>query len=559
MAPPPRAFLTALLSCRSEFSLLKTEGLVPTRTLPQGLIAIRLAVSLALLTATLAAALPPAPTAKKAQAGSSPGEARTARYFESIRKDPNLLLAFLRDMPKGADLHNHLSGAIYAESLIDWAAEKGDCVDRKTLMLNPPPCGDDQPTVTTSNAFTDTTLYAAMIDAFSMRNWQLSGQSGHDHFFATFDKFSEATHGNTGRMLAETASRAASQHELYQELMLTPSSQALEDAIQKSGWDDDLAQLRTKLLINGMPQAVLAAGKFIDDSEASRNAALQCGTSQPDAGCQVQQRYLTQVLRGMPKEVVFAQILLGFELARFDSRFVGLNLVMPEDWYIPMRDFRLHMRMLEYLHGVYPNVHIALHAGELVQGLVPPEGISFHVRDSVERGHAERIGHGVDVMNETHPFELLREMSTRNVMVEICLTSNDVILGVRGRQHPLSQYIKAGVPVALATDDEGVARSDMTHEYLKAAEEQDLSYIQLKNMARTSLEHAFLSGPSLWSNSRILAMAKDCSNQRSAPQQPSAACRSFLEKSEKARLQWELESQFRQFESRASTRAATPK
>jgi hypothetical protein len=88
-------------------------------------------------------------------------------------------------------------------------------------------------------------------------------------------------------------------------------------------------------------------------------------------------------------------------------------------------------------------------------------------------------------------------MGKRNIMVEICLTSNDVILDVRGRQHPLREYIRAGVPVALATDDEGVARSDMTHEYLRGAEDQKLSYLQLKKMARTSLEHAFISGASL--------------------------------------------------------------
>ena len=92
---------------------------------------------------------------------------------------------------------------------------------------------------------------------------------------------------------------------------------------------------------------------------------------------------------------------------------VGLNLVMPEDWHVPIADFSLHMRILDYLHKKYPQVHIALHAGELVEGLVPPEDLQFHVRDSVEIGHAERIGHGVDVMNETRPIELLREMATQ--------------------------------------------------------------------------------------------------------------------------------------------------
>jgi adenosine deaminase len=42
-------------------------------------------------------------------------EQRTARYMDSVRSQPPLLLAFLRRMPKGGDLHNHLSGAIYAE------------------------------------------------------------------------------------------------------------------------------------------------------------------------------------------------------------------------------------------------------------------------------------------------------------------------------------------------------------------------------------------------------------------------------------------------------------
>jgi adenosine deaminase len=198
-------------------------------------------------------------------------------------------------------------------------------------------------------------------------------------------------------------------------------------------------------------------------------------------------------LRGLPKEEVFAQIVLGFELAQADSRFVGLNLVMPEDWYVPMHDFALHMEMLDYLHGVYPKVHISLHAGELAMGLVPPEGLAFHIRQSIEQGHAERIGHGASVMNERDALGLLREMARRKVLVEICLTSNDLILGVRGQQHPLPAYMRYGVPVALATDDQGVSRSDMTHEYLRAAETYGLTYSDLKRSARKSLEYSFLS------------------------------------------------------------------
>ena len=263
----------------------------------------------------------------------------------------------------------------------------------------------------------------------------------------------------------------------------------------------------------------------------------------PTPGCGVTVRYLYQVLRGLPKEQVFAQILLGFELAKADPRFVGLNLVMPEDWYVPMHDFELHMKMLDYLHGVYPKVHISLHAGELAMGLVPPEGLSFHIRQSIEKGHAERIGHGVSVMNERDATGLLQEMARRKVLVEICLTSNDVILGVRGDEHPLPVYLRYGVPVALATDDQGVSRSDMTHEYVRAAETYHLKYADLKRLARQSLEHSFLPGESLFSSPQNRPV-----DACTASGKPSAGCQKFLDANERARVQWKLEEQFAEFE-----------
>ena len=64
----------------------------------------------------------------------------------------------------------------------------------------------------------------------------------------------------------------------------------------------------------------------------------------------------------------------------------------------------------------YPQVHIALHAGELAAGLVKPEDLTFHIRESVERGHAERIGHGASVMLEQDAIGLMKEMAARNVL-----------------------------------------------------------------------------------------------------------------------------------------------
>ncbi len=473
--------------------------------------------------------------------------------MESIRQQPPLLLAFLRGMPKGGDLHNHLAGAVYAESLIDYAADNGMCVDRTTAFVIAPPCDSSCERFTSkpraSCAYGDQVLYNSLIDAWSMRNFKTEDESGHDHFFATFDKFFPAMINHNGDAIAEAAARAAEDHVQYMELMHTADGNAAAQLGAKTGWDDDLGKLRQKLVDGGMAEVVAETRAQLNLDEMRMRSVLRCGAKNEDAGCRVTVRYLYQVLRGLPKEQVFAQMVLGFELAKSDPRFVGLNLVMAEDWYTPMHDFDLHMKMLDYLHGVDPKVHIALHAGELAMGLVPPEGLRFHIRESIERGHAERIGHGVDVMNEHDALPLLTEMAQRRVLVEICLTSNDVILGVRGKDHPLSSYRKFGVPVALATDDEGVSRMDLTHEYVRAVEAYGLSYADLKEMARESLEHSFLPGLSLWADSRPFRMGGAC-----AAGGASSSCKKFLSANERARVQWKLEEAFAEFEKGVASR-----
>jgi hypothetical protein len=486
----------------------------------------------------------------RATAVSQTAEERTAGYLNSVRNNPSLLLAFLQEMPKGGDLHNHIDGAIYAENWIDYAARDNLCLDRTTSNLLPPPC--DPACTNYSNkpavkcAYGDHVLYNQLVDAWSMRNWNPGEGSGHDHFFASFDKFLLASLNSVGDQLAEVAARAADDHLQYVELMMTADGKQAADLGSKLGWDDDFAKMREKLLAGGLKEVVAATRAHLDRDEARKRQILHCETPQADPGCRVNMHYLYQALRGLPREKVFAQILLGFELVQADPRFVGLNLVMPEDWYVPMHDFHLHMQMLDQLHGLYPKVHISLHAGELAMGLVPPEGLRFHIRESIERGHAERIGHGVSVMEEHEALGLLKEMADRKVLVEICLTSNAKILGVEGANHPLSTYLKYGVPVALATDDQGVSRSDMTHEYLRAVETYGLSYAELKRMAREGLEHSFLPGESLWQGDFRVVSA--CATDRPQKEKTSSSCRKFLDASEKAEIQWQLEEKFENFE-----------
>ena len=155
------------------------------------------------------------------------------------------------------------------------------------------------------------------------------------------------------------------------------------------------------------------------------------------------------------------------------------------------------------------------------------------------------------MLGESNAASLLAELKALGVMIEIGLSSNIQILEISGAAHPLATYLSQGVPVALATDDQGVSRSSMAGEYLRAVKDQQLDYRTLKKMARTSLDKAFLQGPSLWvaidpPQSVTPCVATDTSyyGDDTAP----GACEAFLGGSAKASLQWELERRFRVFE-----------
>ena len=144
---------------------------------------------------------------------------------------------------------------------------------------------------------------------------------------------------------------------------------------------------------------------------------------------------------------------------------------------------------------------------------------------------------------------MLREMADRQVMVEINLTSNDVILGVADAMHPLPSYRAAQVPVALSTDDEGVSRIDLTNEYIRAAEEFHLGYRELKDMARTGVEHSFLPGAELWRRPEQFGeVVGACAGERLGAASPKPACAAYLKQNEKAAEEWELERRFAAFE-----------
>ncbi|WP_419255274.1 adenosine deaminase family protein [Caulobacter sp. ErkDOM-YI] len=484
-------------------------------------------------------------------APSSSIEAKAAARFDVVAHDRVQLRLFLKNMPKGGDLHNHLWGAPYAEDFLAWAAADGQCL---TTGAKPEivtgPCDGPGRTSAKDLGRRDPTLYNRAIDALSMRNYAPGADgataSGHDQFFSTFGRFAASAVRNMGPMITVTRDYAAGDRVSYVESSANPNTMRAFAVAGQADWNGDFEGAFARLA-PGLAPMVAEVGREMDAAlaDADRRQGCAPGVAAKVGPCGVMLGFQPFVERAQPPGFVFAQMLAAFVLVEADPRFVGVNIVNPEDDPISLADYSLHMRMFRFLAARYPKVPLSLHAGELTLGLVSPRDLTFHIREAVEVAGAKRIGHGVDIAYEDDAEGLLARMARDRVAVEINLTSNDVILGVKGADHPIALYRKAGVPVVLSTDDEGVSRIDMTNEYLRAATEHGLRYRDLKGIARDSLEYAFLPGASFW-------IAKGVRVQACA--EAGEVCDAFLAQSVKATAQWRLEQDFETFERSFSNR-----
>ncbi len=487
-------------------------------------------------------------------------EQRAADAFTRVKPDPAMLAAFAKAMPKGGDLHQHLNGAVYAETYLGWGAADGDCINSTTFAaVFPSACA------TTGNQpipAAGTTFFDQILRAWSMKDFVAGAETGHDHFFATFGKYGLIAGAHRDDSIADVLTRAADENQLYIETMFNLGSNV--GGLSASLWSGtltagDLQTLYDRILADTTYPTELTQDVTVVTNAATRyKTVLGCAGLSPPPACGVKVRFIAQVSRTGGNDQIFGQLVSAFEMAKRTTDIVGVNLSSPEDDTASLRNYDLHMAMLDFLYLKYTATNasplqVTLHAGEVTPQYLPAmyaNHNTFHIRRAVEVAHARRIGHGLDVATEIDSPGLLQLMRDRRVLVEICLSSNDQILEVRGAAHPLATYIQNDVPVALATDDQGVSRSSLAGEIVRAATDQNLDYRQLKTMARASLEHAFLPGASLWSAPKTATPVPDCAPTPTmgVGDPPSTGCQAFLAASERATLQWELERRFRVFE-----------
>lgn len=482
-------------------------------------------------------------------------EKQIDRWLQAHRDRPPLVRNFLEQMPKGADLHTHLTGAVYAETYLQWAHEQDLCALPQMGRIVPCPDRDQNPSsdaLPMDSVLASSNLYQDMIDALSVRNLETSEETGREQFFVAFNRFQaiyEDRPLRKGDALAELVERAAAQNIQHTEIIYFDGNNVVDSVASTVSYTEDWQALRTQLLNAGLEEAVERGKSFLDRVEARADSLLGCSTSPSPPACNVSRRYRMYSVRTLPPVHVFAQLLYGVERARNDPRVRAVDLVAPEDHRIALRDYERHMQMLDFLRStVNDSLELGLHAGELTQGLVPPNHLDDHVWQALNIAGAQRIGHGVDVGYENRTRKLLETMRNQEICVEICLTSNEIILGITEEEHPFPDFLAADVPVTLATDDEGISRIDLTHEYLRAATTYSLDYQTLKDLSRNSLRYSFLEGKSLWNSRAYVEYVGPCETADPSRRKLDSSCRSFLKANPKADAEWELERRFSEFE-----------
>lgn len=401
-------------------------------------------------------------------------------WFEKLKAEatPQQLYTFLYAMPKGGDLHNHLSGAGLSEWWWDAALaqeKNGYIYYTKVRINNCMPYGTNEygpapylllfHTIQASNyaklADCDKTEYKRLqdLDAREKQGWLDSirlneAYEGRDEFFSTHWQRLDDVWRNP-YVLAEI---------LFRNMQAFGREGLMYLETQEGGYGQIKAD-----------GSEFTADETVDIYRRRLNAADAKATG-------VTVRFQADILRFLPNAEDDLKLQYAFVDAHRDL-WVGINMVGRED-----NDKGYPLRFLPTLRELrhkYPDIKLSIHAGEVDEP-------NAHIRDTLLLG-ADRIGHGVNLITQPDTMLLMRHGP---YMVEINLISNLLLEYVKDfSQHPFPEYLRTDIPVALSTDDRGMWDSNMTDEFFVAVKEFNLSWEEIVKLGRNSLQYSFVQEP----------------------------------------------------------------
>jgi len=406
------------------------------------------------------------------------------------------LSMFLTQMPKGGDIHHHYTGTIYVETYLSWVKKKNWSIDKNSLRIIEKE-SDGKTLLSVDQLKKDNARYRKLLALWSDKDYanHYSMKPAPDQqFFNTFGYFGTVSNEYMKEGLGVVKERAVSENVQYIETML---SSVGVSKIEYPNSDVTIHKLRAtknqkklNVILDSIDNYCFKNIAFTDTLKnyVARIKKIHQGIDDDN----FTMRFQTYYTRVKDPVSVYIGVLSAFEAAKQSKLIVGVNLVAPENNAIALQDYTLHMQMFHHLKQKYKSVNIALHAGELTLGMVRPKNLTFHINQALNIGEANRIGHGVDICYETNAPEILAQMKNNNTAVEINLTSNEFILGVKCNDHPYMLYSRYGVPIVIATDDSGVSRNNLSGEYTLLASRYKPTYKTIKKYTYNSIKYSFL-------------------------------------------------------------------
>jgi adenosine deaminase CECR1 len=397
-----------------------------------------------------------------------------ARRFQEIKKAAakEQLYAFLYDLPKGGDLHHHMTLSYLPEmwyaAATDPKRNGGNAYYTRTRIDNCP--DSDEPVL----------LYRTI------------QQSTYDRLSECRRKEYKPLAGLAPGLRAEWLSamrldRPGEGRNEFFEVTAPRLGDLLRDP-----------NVVTGLLVDNMKrfgaegvryiEAQAGAGGFRDSTgkpldEERGIELLRAALDSPEARATgVAVRFQAVILRYAPGAEAALERAFSF-VDRHRDLWVGVNLAGRED-----NDKGFALRFLDTfrkLRRTYSGIRLSIHGGEV-------DSPGRNVRDTLLLG-ATRIGHGTNLISDPDTMLLMR---SSGYLVEVCLVSNRLLEYTPDlSKHPFPEYLRFGIPVCLNTDDSGVWDSNMTDEYYSAVTHFDLTWDEIRTMGRSSLVYSFAEPP----------------------------------------------------------------
>ena len=410
-------------------------------------------------------------------AQSSPADMNN--WFRNFKQTatPAELYRFLHAMPKGGDLHHHLTGAAFSEWWWELATDTKrnggyEYFTRTRLTL----CdGFD------ANAFSPASPYLLFktIQASTFASLSECEKKGYTPLAALTASQKEAFLDSL-RLDKEGEGRDEFFQTHWQRLNdLTRNPVLISELLllnMEAYARENVQYLETQAGVHGMLKPD-GTGYSAEEALAIMQAAL---SSERAVKTGVTVKFQYALLRFLPDAEDTLKSLYAFVDAHRDI-YRGINLVGRED-----NDKGYPLRFLSTFRSLrqqYPAIPLSIHAGEVDEP-------NRHVRDTLLLG-ADRIGHGLNTITDPDTLLLMRHGPH---LIEINLISNRLLDYTEDYAgHPFPEYLRTNIPVALTTDDRGMWDSTLTDEYYVAVKEFNLSWQELTGLARQSLQHSFLA------------------------------------------------------------------